>query len=824
MFRAFIKKYLLGDLLVLSQRNRIPEFQKSPEFLEWIQECYLRNLDAFFQQKAWEKQVFINGMNRTFQTERFSLFSKRWLVDYGLNVLELFDDSIKAKIVVILNNDSFHQALFQVYSDKFGVTPQVKWQRKPSLTKTILFLCSDFLIILFLGFNNGLTVKRAKVGFKVLKEAVFGFKKHSLFRDDYFVDNHELKVNEILYFTRSNNVDPGRIKAAREANEAGVEHVYLHKLRFPVQNLFSLFFRKYTMGSLFVLYASRSSEFFPIFQNMYIYFLQFAVPYEKLYGQYAFKAEMGHNYFSANHIVEAIVAENYGTRYYLTHWSDKSARLNYYIMSYLASDKFCVWGKAHVRNVEGDESIYALIGYPFKEFILKARNARMELLAQMRLEKKWRIVSFFDESFGGSCKMTEIHYLHFWEMILQVAERFPDWRCVIKPKVFSRYNNLSEPLRKRFLHIVERLRGMANVHFLDEEVWTFVEVIGVSDVVVSQGMTSSSTIALICGINGLYLDEAQCQHPFRDLYKNKLVFDEQEALVSQLERIVNDEENPLREIPQILMRKFDAYEDDKGADRLRQILLYGKITETKRLPKKGIIIQARMGSTLLPGKVMKKIQGESLLAILLQRLKRVGNIDVIIVATTDQSRDDAIVDCARQHAVECFRGDENHVLKRYYEAAKQFGLDVIIRITSDCPLADPNLIEDMLNAFLIEPEISYMSNALHRTFPRGFDAEVFSFSALERAFHNAKEAYQREHVTPYIMENEVTKNYTNNVDYSQFRVTVDTPEDFLLVTKIFEHLGGVHAGFVHSDVTKLLLKNSDLVEINKYIEQNELKA
>ncbi|NCU31593.1 MAG: hypothetical protein EOM23_01350, partial [Candidatus Moranbacteria bacterium] len=543
-----------------------------------------------------------------------------------------------------------------------------------------------------------------------------------------------------------------------------------------------------------------------------------------LYGQYRLWAEMGHNYFHFSHIAEAMIAENYGTRYYLTHWSDIAIRINKYIVSYLACEKFCVWGSAHIRNVEGGGEIYELIGYPFKKRVSDVKGNRFHYLKCLGLPMRGKVMAFFDESFGAGCKMTAVHYMNFWKTIRQAAELFLDCSIVIKPKEFCRYKNLPMTFQKEFLHIVNQLKEKPNVFFIDEKRWSFIEVIGVSDVVVSQGMTSSSTIALICGINGLYLDEARYAHPFRDFFKDVLVFDHGKLLLAQLSALLHEPKDLTGMIPQKLMRGFDAYLDDCGADRIRQILLKGSFSRCRTQGKIGVIIQARMGSTRLPGKVMMKIEERSLLEILLRRLKKVQKVDSVIVATTTSPQDDIIVQCARNESAECFRGEHTNVLKRYYDAARKFQLDTIIRVTSDCPLMDPQLINRMLDGYFDTSNFDYLSNTLARTFPRGFDIEIFSFYALENAYVNACEDYQREHVTPWIIENMRTENYADINDHSRFRVTVDTIEDFELVKKVFHLLGGVDESFNYSDVTKLLMRHPDLVKINQNILQKPIHS
>ena len=246
--------------------------------------------------------------------------------------------------------------------------------------------------------------------------------------------------------------------------------------------------------------------------------------------------------------------------------------------------------------------------------------------------------------------------------------------------------------------------------------------------------------------------------------------------------------------------------------------------------KVAAIIQARMGSTRLPGKILEPICGKPLLQHVVERIKKVQKIDEIVIATTTSERDNVLAnEVARIQEIGIFRGSEEDVLDRYYRVAQKAGAEVIIRITSDCPLIDPVVIDAMIEIFLKriteKAPIDYLSNTLVRTFPRGLDAEVFSFAALEKAFCEAKEGYQREHVTPYIWQNpDIFKQecFKNEEDLSFHRWTVDEVEDLRLVREIYKELyRGGHC-FLLKEVVDLFRRQPQLLDINAHIRQKEL--
>ncbi len=238
-----------------------------------------------------------------------------------------------------------------------------------------------------------------------------------------------------------------------------------------------------------------------------------------------------------------------------------------------------------------------------------------------------------------------------------------------------------------------------------------------------------------------------------------------------------------------------------------------------------MIIQARMTSTRLPGKVLKEVLGRPLLDYQIERLRRVKAADGVVVATTANETDGPIVELCSRLSVPVFRGSEDDVLSRYYFAAREHGAEAVVRLTSDCPLIDPAVVDRVIG-FYIErrPDFDYVSNCLQRTYPRGMDTEVFSFKALEQAFNEAVERHDREHVTPFIYSRPdrfALANVAYGKDESRHRWTVDTPEDFELIRRVIETLYPVKPGFAMEDVLALFEKDKSLFLINAHVEQKK---
>jgi spore coat polysaccharide biosynthesis protein SpsF len=232
------------------------------------------------------------------------------------------------------------------------------------------------------------------------------------------------------------------------------------------------------------------------------------------------------------------------------------------------------------------------------------------------------------------------------------------------------------------------------------------------------------------------------------------------------------------------------------------------------------IVQARMGSSRLPRKVLKDLGGATVLDRVLNRLGRSRLIQESVVATTIEPADDAIVEHCERTGRKVFRGSEQDVLDRYYQAAKYVNADVVVRITSDCPVIDPEVTDGTIRAFL-DRHSDYASNVLVRTYPRGLDTEVMTVQALERAWRESNKPHQREHVTPYIYENPSEfklHGIENDTDCSRHRWTVDTPEDLELLRAIYERFGG-RDDFGWREVLKLVESDPSLAEINRNIVQ-----
>ncbi len=233
------------------------------------------------------------------------------------------------------------------------------------------------------------------------------------------------------------------------------------------------------------------------------------------------------------------------------------------------------------------------------------------------------------------------------------------------------------------------------------------------------------------------------------------------------------------------------------------------------------IIQARHNSSRLPGKILKKIKNQTLIEILLKRISLSKKIDKVVIATTKSKKDDSLIKILKKNKIDFFRGEENNVLKRYYDTARKFKAEVIVRLTGDCPLIDPKIVDQVINLYL-KNNVSFASNIEPPTYPDGLDVEVFSFKELRNANRHAKSKFDKEHVTPFIKYKKNIKkiNKTFRLDLSKIRLTVDEEIDFKLISNIFKNVKDIKR-FGIEDIVRLYKKNKNIFNINSNIKRNE---
>lgn len=235
------------------------------------------------------------------------------------------------------------------------------------------------------------------------------------------------------------------------------------------------------------------------------------------------------------------------------------------------------------------------------------------------------------------------------------------------------------------------------------------------------------------------------------------------------------------------------------------------------------LLQARSSSTRLPNKVLKNLLGQPMIIRQIERIQRSIHIGTLFLVTSTDSTDDELANVVSQAGIAIYRGSLNDVLDRFYQAAMPHKPDIIVRLTGDCPLIDPNIIDAAISKFLAL-NVDYLSNSLSPTYPDGMDIEVLRFDALEIAWLNAKKPSEREHVTPYIYKNAdqfKIADLRHSIDLSKLRLTVDEDVDFYLIEKIYQNLMPSKPDFLLKDIISLLEQNPEWLQLNQTIIRNE---
>jgi len=235
------------------------------------------------------------------------------------------------------------------------------------------------------------------------------------------------------------------------------------------------------------------------------------------------------------------------------------------------------------------------------------------------------------------------------------------------------------------------------------------------------------------------------------------------------------------------------------------------------------IIQARSSSRRLPGKVFLDLAGRTVLERVIERVGQAKKISKVIVATSDKQADDRLAELCKQAGADCFRGSEDDVLDRYYRAARHFGFSNIVRITGDCPVIDPEVIDQVVALYQSE-NLDYASNVIPPTWPDGLDTEIFSLNALEKAWREARINSAREHVTVYMWQNPALfkqKHLLNPINLSNRRWVLDNPEDYELIKEIYGQLYPSQPNFRLKDLLEFFSAHPELEKVNQNIKRNE---
>ena len=582
--KEFFKNIICGEIAIrfflpfeLKKRESFPPALLE-DYLKWVNYEAMGFVHEFMEAEKLSDSNFIKGLNRVFQTQRFNIFLGGSLMEYMLKIFSFLGDHALLKVQqIVLEDNPIHRFCVKKFLEKFKIQPHIQW-KKVHWPERLFQITCNAAVCLGISLNSGLFWGKRKRRFKILREALWGLNHHhrNYFRDDFIVDHHKIQQHDLLLFSRGFPRESGRLNGYLDAKSSGYEHFDLKKISLGIGPLLQRVIPKYLVAGHSLLLGEWNSPYFTWYRALMLNFFIFALPYEKIFTHYEIISHLGHNFSSTHHIAEAIICENHGTRYYLMHWSDMSIESYHWVVSFLGCDQFLVWGEKHLAD---PQMPHVKTGYVFKGMIKKAIHEKDSLKSEMNLPVHRKIVTFFDESFTDLCQMTPSHFVNLWKAALHFAVTHPQVTVVVKSKDFDRVQLLPTTLKEKFAEIQQQAQGLANFYIFNSKKYSFIEAIGISDVVITQGMTSSATIAIIFGVEGLYFDQVPYRHPFTKDFKDKIVFDDSKKLCVMVEKILEGRESPRRAIPEKLLRGYDAYDDDRGLDIFRDVLT-GKFQET----------------------------------------------------------------------------------------------------------------------------------------------------------------------------------------------------------------------------------------------------
>lgn len=572
-----LKNIITGDVLPLFDIRSIQDVQKRKEYVDWISFDLVSLVEEFYAARAAHDK-FVPLLDRCFSTKKSANLVKKYVIGYLYNLFLLFDYfcfETQEKQTIPLEDNPLNRFAAGAYMHKFNATRlDIFWGRRLNILERISVALFHAAKACYYSLKKGLIVLNKKKHFKVLRELKWGFSgiNGAYFHDDFMVDGSIIKNKEFLAFIRGKPKDAYALSLYNSLKASNYENFDIEKLKINLQSFLFRIIPLYCLKGIGIILKCIQSANFSLYSSIFYRFLVIGILHEKVFANYTVSSQLGHQYYSYDHIIEAIICNNHRARYFLCQLSDNSIRENKLILPYLGADNIFSWGRAHDFVREGNENVYLHTGYVFKRFINEARLNKINMVRRMNLPHNKKNILFFDEDFGGVNRLSAEHYMYYWEAIFALWARLhTDVNIIVKPKDPFAYKCLPPAPQKRYLDMTKKMKASGTLFTLGFPEWSFIDLLGIADLVVTPGMTSSVMIALVCGIEGLYFDKAGFNHPLMGL-KNKLVFDDQQKFVDAARKILESSYSVFNFIENNGLREFDQFEDDRSIDLVRHKL------------------------------------------------------------------------------------------------------------------------------------------------------------------------------------------------------------------------------------------------------------
>lgn len=524
----------------------------------------------FYEKEIGDKGGIIGYYNRFFGTDKFEAYIKKNISSRVFNLLKnlhLLKVSGIGSDGILMVRNPIDEFVVEYMKERYGIGCEIRWVY-PVFGACYLILYYKWLVLEFI--RRGIVFNRPAQAYKLSKEAVWGFHRHTC-RDDIMIDNDKFKPDDLLLLDFEIN-EPHRVSAAKEAKKRGFRVVSVPALHININ--------KNIAGLLFFYF------FVPIriyFQSL-VKGQSYLFPYISTFHRSSFAIEALMNLYKVKcHIATkdwadvdtTIILNKYGAKSAIFHWSDiavyKAAS-----HAFAAHNIYFGWGDVYFDIYADtffvDEKISACC--IFKDEYTRALDNKEDIINRIGgIDRKMKMVTFYDTSFSNGMEYSEYFFLEYLEMIEEFCRANKEINVLLKPKIGRYASALSGNNRGRFEKIWNGLTGCANFRYLDPLSLDIGEAIAVSDVCVGMAMNSCTTIALVCGKNALYFDNTGNEHhPFAKKYKNVIMFDDKALLFRQIDRILKGEFNCRDNISEWDIRKFDAFDDNNALGRIRDKL------------------------------------------------------------------------------------------------------------------------------------------------------------------------------------------------------------------------------------------------------------
>ncbi|MAF85139.1 MAG: hypothetical protein CL875_03055 [Dehalococcoidales bacterium] len=541
---------------------------------EEVMEC----TDFVYNILKLEGCQFTKVYNEKFKTNKFKPFVLKWVSFY---VFELLTCLYRAhldkpsKKVLYLRNNLLNRQIYEWWSRKTGNKIQVRWLGESEAKAGLEAITSILALFIYNLLSHGLCLPVRPKKFKIMKEAVWGLRSR-VFRDDFFVDNEKLLKKDLLLYTFGSSQEP-RMSAYKAAQDSEYECINKSKLKIPVNLLFQRLFKYHFRLPLVFVLSNFSNKQNYMLKDWLKWFHAVAIDREILLSHYQIGLDLSVNETSLVHIPETIILNNYGAKSVIYHWSDMTSGA-FSTEHFKSFNIYLIWGKAHIRGkqyfVDNIIETGCWLKHNFGEFTKDKKNIHKKLELPTN---GYKVLAFYDESFAPNIHFSEEVLLDFWQMMFELIEENRNVIGIMKPKVGDGDKRLmlSAKGKEIYNNIKQRCSESGRFYFIDNPREVGVtEVIAISDINITMGMGSPSSIALLCGKIGLYYNTpGDDYHPFARKYKNKVVFDNKRGLFSAVNKIINQGYSPLDEIDEELLRDYDQFRDERGLERFREALL-----------------------------------------------------------------------------------------------------------------------------------------------------------------------------------------------------------------------------------------------------------